>query len=89
MKNIFLEKSFTKVVEKLLPDLFLKNQIEHISESISKRLVQFVYIVFQVGGYQNILKLNCRPLAFTSYKTFLKNKRGLELVSLPHFVIFY
>ena len=89
MKNIFLEKSFTKVVEKLLPDPFLKNQIEHISESISKSLMQFVYIVFQVEGYQNILKLNCRPLAFTSYKAFLKNKRGLELVSLPHFVIFY
>ena len=71
MKNIFLEKSFTKVVEKLLPHPFLKNQIEHISESISKSLMQFVYIVFQVEGYQNILKLNCRPLAFTSYKASL------------------
>ena len=74
MKNIFLEKSFTKVVEKLLPDPFLKNQIEHISESISKSLMQFVYVVFQVEGYQNILKLSCRPLVFTSYKAFLKNK---------------
>ena len=42
MKNVFLEKSFTKVVEKLLPDPFLKNQIEHIPESISKSLMQFV-----------------------------------------------
>ena len=29
----------------------------------------------------NILKLSCKPLAFTSYKTFLKET--LELVSLP------
>ena len=82
MKNIFLEKSFTKVVEKLLPDPFLKNQIEHISESISISLMQFVYIVFQVERYQNILKLSCRPLAFTSYKAFLKNKKRSR-TSLP------
>ena len=31
-------------------------------------------LVCQVLGYQNILKLNCRPLAFTSYKAFLKYK---------------
>ena len=36
--------------------------------------------------YQNILKLNCRSLAFTSYKAFLKTKSGLELVSLPDFL---
>ena len=28
-----------------------------------------------VEGYRNILKLSCRPLAFTSYKAFLKNKK--------------
>ena len=32
------------------------------------------------------MKLSCRPLAFTSYWAFLKNKRGLELVSLLHFL---
>ena len=26
MKNIFVERSYTKVVEKLFPDLYLKNQ---------------------------------------------------------------
>ena len=30
------------------------------------------------------MNLGCRPLAFTSYKAFLKKKRGLQLVSLPH-----
>ena len=34
-----------------------------------------------------ILKLNYRPLNFTSYKAFLKNiKKGVELVSLPYFL---
>ena len=38
-------------------------------------------------SHKRVLKLNCRPLASTSYKTFLKKlKRGLELVSLPHFL---
>ena len=48
--------------------------------------MQFVLIVCQVEGYQNIPKLSYTPLAFTSYKAFSKKKRGLELVSLPHFV---
>ena len=29
----------------------------------------------QVEGYRNILKISCRPIVFTSYKTFLKNKK--------------
>ena len=36
--------------------------------------MQFVFIVCQVRDYRNILKLSCRPLAFTLYKAFLKNK---------------
>ena len=34
-----------------------------------------LYIVHQVDDYRNILKLNCRTLAFTSNKAFLKNKK--------------
>ena len=37
--------------------------------------MQFGFIVCRVEGYQNILKLSCRRLGFTSYKTFLKNKK--------------
>ena len=32
------------------------------------------------------MKIRYRPLAFASDKAFLKIKRGMELVSLPHFV---
>ena len=48
--------------------------------------MQFVFIVRQDEDYQNILKLSFRPLAFTSYKAFLKTERGLELFFLSHFL---
>ena len=34
----------------------------------------------------NMLKLNCRPLACTSFKAFQKTKKGLELVFPVHFL---
>ena len=34
--------------------------------------------LWQVDAYQNILKLRCRLLAFTSYQAFLKNKKRSE-----------
>ena len=37
--------------------------------------MQFVFIVSQVQGYPDTLKPSCRPLAFTSYKYFLENKK--------------
>ena len=40
-----------------------------------KSLIQFVFIICQFEGYLKIMKLTCRPLAFTSYKAFLKNKK--------------
>ena len=35
MRNIFLENYTQNVVEKLVPDPFLKNKIEHISGSMA------------------------------------------------------
>ena len=46
------------------------------------KVLQFVFIVCRVEDYQNILKLSCRQLAFTSYKAFLKNKKRSR-TSLP------
>ena len=37
--------------------------------------MQFDFIVCLVEVYWNILKLSCRPLTFTLYKAFLKNKK--------------
>ena len=44
------------------------------------------FVEWLVDGYRNILEQNCRSLAFTLYKDFLKTKRALELVSLLHFL---
>ena len=75
-RNIFLEKSYTKSDRETIPDPSLKNQrIEHISGSIAWSFIQFVFIVYKVGDHRNIMKLSCKPLAFTSYKDFLKNKK--------------
>ena len=56
---------------KLFPDPFLKYQDW-----------AYLWIIFfiscKIEDHHNILKLNCGPLAITSYK-------GIELVSLPHF----
>ena len=74
MRNNFLEKSYTKFVGETIPRP-LKIKMEHISGSIIWSFKQFVYIVCQVEGYRNILKLRYRAPAFTSYKAFFKNKK--------------
>ena len=57
MRNIFLEKSNTKCCLETSPRSFSKKiKIEHISGSTS--FTQFIFIVCQVEGYQNILKLS-------------------------------
>ena len=56
-RNIFLEKS-----------LGLSSKKSKLS--IFESLIQFVFIACYVDGYQIILKLSCRPLAFTLHKTF-------------------
>ena len=62
---------------------FLKNQNLWIN---NLKFKQFFAIVCQIEGYQNILKLSCRSLAFTSCKAFSIKKRGLEIVSLTPFL---
>ena len=66
MRNIFLEKSYTKCGGGT------NAKLDHISGSIAPSFMQFVFIVCQVDGYQNILRLSYRPLALTSNKAFQK-----------------
>ena len=47
--------------------------------------MQFAFIVWQAVGYQDILKLSWRPLAFTSFSAFLKNKKESETSLLAAF----
>ena len=60
MKKYFLKNHTQNAVEKLFPDSFSKK-----SELIISILYSFVFIVCQFESYRNILKLSCRPLAFT------------------------
>ena len=77
MRNIFLEKTVDKMWwRNFSQTLFQKIKIGHTSESIVLNSIQFIFIVYQIGDYQNKLKLSSRPLAFASYKTFLKNKKS-------------
>ena len=84
IRNIFLQKLFTKCDgETSLRPFSKKIKIEHISGSIVNSFIQFAVVVWQVDGQQNILKLSCRRLAFTSYQAFLKKKRsGTSLPAL-------
>ena len=50
---------FENVVEKIFPDPFLKNDNwDYFSGSIGQSFAHFVFIIYQVEGYQNILKLS-------------------------------
>ena len=69
MRHISTEKSYTKGGGETISGPFLKAQ-------------NWAYLWINIVGYRNILKLSCRPLAFTSFKVFLKNKKRYE-TSLP------
>ena len=56
----------------------------------SEVLYSLFLLFVQVEDHQIILKPRCWPLAFTSLKFFfLKKKRSLGLVSLPHFLHYF
>ena len=83
MRNIFLEKSYTKWGRNAFPRPFsIKPNLSISTDHIS---IPHFFIVSQVEGHRNILKLNCRPLAFTSSKAFLKNKKRSGTILLVSF----
>ena len=73
MRKYFLWK-ITKCEEKLFPDPFLKRQNWPYLWINSRKFYTVCFIVCQVEGYQNILKLSCRPIVFTLCKALLENK---------------
>ena len=76
MRNLLLEESYIKCGGETIPRSFSRksNLTYPWTDSLT---------VCQVEDYYRILKLNCRPLAFTSYKVFLKNKKRVG-TSLPN-----
>ena len=49
----------------------MRNMKNHTQNVV---VIQFIFIVCQVEGYQNILKPSCTPLTFDSFKAFLEYK---------------
>ena len=81
MRNIFLEKSYTKCGGETSPRPFSEKLKLSISLDQVQSFLQFDFIVWQVEDYCNISKLSCRPLAFTSTKHFKKTKtKNISLV---------
>ena len=58
-------------------------------DQLSNVLYSLFLLYAKNEDYQNILKLSCGPLFFTSYNAFLKKLRCLELASLPHFLMIF
>ena len=98
IRQTFLLKNHTQnLVEKLFPDLFLKNQNWAYSWINS---LKFYIVYFCCMLSWEIWKLSCGPLAFISKKAFLKNKKyflhyfwrkiftSLYSVSWPDFIVF-
>ena len=83
-RKIFLKKSYTKCNGEFIPRTFYKKSKLSILWINVVKFYSF-FIICQVEGYRNILKLNCRPLATTTYKAFLKNKMRSETSLLGSF----
>ena len=64
MRNVFLEKSYTKCKGEIIP----------ITEK-PKYVCFFSSVCFHCISSWGLPQLNYRPISFTSYKAFLKNKK--------------
>ena len=82
LKNIFLEKSYTKCCEETIPRPFFTKSNLSISLDQYSKVYIFCFFVCQVEYYRKWLKLSCRSLALTSNKASLKKKKpGTSLLA--------
>ena len=84
MKNIFLEKPYTKCGGETSSRPISKNLKLSMNLSLdqqSEHLYSFLLFCVKIEDYQNILK----PLAFTSYEAFWKNKKRSRISLLASF----
>ena len=75
MRKKFLKNHTKNVVDKLVPECFLKSKLLISLDQQSKVLYRLFLLHVQVKGYRKILKLKCRPLAFILCKAFLKKQK--------------
>ena len=75
MRNIFIEKLYTKYYRETSSRLFSRKSILSMPQQ-SETLYSLLLLYLQVMDYKNILKPRCWPIVFTSYKAFSKNKNN-------------
>ena len=76
-RNIFLEKLYTKYGGEASPRSFSKKSKLSITLDQQPEISYSLCLYYvQVKDYQNILKLRCWPLAFTSYKARFKEQQN-------------
>ena len=75
MRNIFLEKIYTKCGEASFRPLCEKSKLGVILDQQIEVLWRLFLLYVKVKVYQNILKLRYWQLDFTSYKAFVENKK--------------
>ena len=72
MKNIFLEKSYTKYDGETNPRPFSKkSKLSMFLDQQSEILYRLFLLHVQKKVYHNLLKLRCKPLSLPLYKVFL------------------
>ena len=62
------------MIQKLAPDPLKKSK--HTLDQQSNVLHGLSLLYIQVQSYRSILELRCKPVASTSYRAILKNKKG-------------
>ena len=76
MRNVFLEKSFTKCGGETIPWPFSKKPKLSISLDQQSRVSCRLFLLYAKSKAIKIAcKLSCRPLDFASYNTFPENKK--------------
>ena len=86
MRKIFLETSYIKWGRETIRRPFLKNQTWIYLWISSLTFSTVCFYCMPSWGLPTYIETKMLTTCFTSYKTLLKTKRGLELVSMPHFL---
>ena len=75
-----MKNNTQKMVEKLVRDLFIKDQ--SLCINILEMLHSLFILYIQVEVYQNILKTRCWPVALALYKAFSKTNKRSKIIFL-------
>ena len=85
-KNIFLEKSYTKCAGETIPRPSCKKLKLRCLWIHSLYFYTVCFYYMRSWGLSKDVKTKLHTTCFYLMKFFQKTKRGLELVSLPHFL---